>query len=159
MLAVVGQHFFGVFPAEFRRGSHDLVFGLPFQNMIDVIDTIRKTEALQPDRISFYSYAHVPWVKGVGQRGFDEKDLPKNGLKRALYEEGKKMLEKVGYKEVGMDHFAKKDDSLFEAMQKGSLHRNFMGYTIQKTDWLIGLGASAISDIGKAYAQNTKNTK
>ncbi|MAD96163.1 MAG: oxygen-independent coproporphyrinogen III oxidase [Flavobacteriaceae bacterium] len=139
--------------------SHDLVFGLPFQNIDDVVYTIRKTKELAPDRISFYSYAHVPWIKGVGQRGFEEKDLPKNGTKRALYEEGKWLLEKQGYKEVGMDHFALETDELYKSLEDGSLHRNFMGYTARKTQVMIGLGMSAISDSFNAFAQNVKTVK
>ena len=69
--------------------SHDLVFGLPKQTLQSVTDTIEKTSQLMPDRIAYYSYAHVPWIKGVGQRGFDETDLPKAEIKRALYEIGK----------------------------------------------------------------------
>lgn len=136
--------------------SHDLVFGLPFQTFESISDTICKTLTLNPDRIAFYSYAHVPWIKGNGQRGFSDEDLPNGPQKRKLYEYGKKLLEDNGYFEVGMDHFAKKSDPLFEAMEKGTLHRNFMGYTVQKTSMLIGLGVSAISDIGSAYAQNIK---
>lgn len=139
--------------------SHDLVFGLPFQKVDDITHTIRKTKELAPDRISFYSYAHVPWIKGVGQRGFDEKDLPKNEVKRALYEEGKTLLEREGYKEVGMDHFALEKDELFVALKQGRLHRNFMGYTARKTDLMIGLGMSAISDSFNAFAQNVKSVK
>lgn len=139
--------------------SHDLVFGLPFQDLSDVEFTIKKTKELKPDRISFYSYAHVPWIKGVGQRGFDENDLPKDEVKRALFEEGKKQLEDFGYKEVGMDHFALESDDLYQAQFKGKLHRNFMGYTAQKTQVMIGLGMSSISDSFNAFAQNVKSVK
>ncbi len=139
--------------------SHDLVFGLPHQTLENVLETIRKTKSVLPDRISFYSYAHVPWIKGVGQRGFDEGDLPKDEEKRRLYEEGKKLLEKVGYKEVGMDHFALESDSLYQSMQNRTMHRNFMGYTAQKTQVMIGLGMSAISDSWYAFAQNVKTVK
>jgi oxygen-independent coproporphyrinogen III oxidase len=111
--------------------SHDLVFGLPKQTIQDIEDTVSKTLQLMPDRISLYSYAHVPWVKGVGQRGYDENDLPKDGEKRALYEIAKSLLEKAGYIEVGMDHFALAHDSLAIAMNNKELHRNFMGYTTQ----------------------------
>lgn len=139
--------------------SHDLIFGLPHQNLEDVLNTIQRTKELLPDRISFYSYAHVPWVKGVGQRGFDEKDLPKDEVKRKLYEEGKILLEKVGYQEIGMDHFALKSDALYVAMTEGKLHRNFMGYTSQKTQLMIGLGMSSISDSWYGFAQNVKTVK
>ncbi|NVJ88997.1 MAG: oxygen-independent coproporphyrinogen III oxidase [Flavobacteriaceae bacterium] len=139
--------------------SHDLVFGLPHQTLKDVIYTIKKTKELSPDRISFYSYAHVPWVKGVGQRGFSETDLPANNEKRKLYEKGKEILTDLGYEEIGMDHFALKSDSLYKATKNKTLHRNFMGYTSSKTQLMIGLGMSAISDSWYAFAQNVKSVK
>ncbi len=139
--------------------SHDLIFGLPFQTKENVRHTINKTNELRPDRISFYSYAHVPWVKGVGQRGFNEADLPKNDEKRALYELGKKLFSEMGYIEIGMDHFALKTDSLFTATQEKTLHRNFMGYTANKTQLMVGLGMSSISDSWYAFAQNVKTVK
>lgn len=139
--------------------SHDLVFGLPFQTEDNIVETIQKTEELKPDRISFYSYAHVPWVKGVGQRGFNEEDLPKPHEKRALYERGKAMLSELGYHEIGMDHFALKTDSLYRADQEKTLHRNFMGYSSSKTQLMIGLGMSSISDSWYGFAQNVKTVK
>lgn len=139
--------------------SHDLIFGLPFQTKENVIHTINKTKELLPDRISFYSYAHVPWVKGVGQRGFNEDDLPKDDKKRELYEIGKILFAELGYEEIGMDHFALKTDSLYEAANTKTLHRNFMGYTANKTQLMIGLGMSAISDSWYAFAQNVKTVK
>jgi oxygen-independent coproporphyrinogen-3 oxidase len=139
--------------------SHDLVFGLPKQHVSDIEDTVAKTLLLMPDRISLYSYAHVPWVKGVGQRGFDENDLPKNEEKRALYEVAKTTLEKAGYLEVGMDHFALAHDSLAIALKNKQLHRNFMGYTTQNTSMMIGLGMSSISDSWFGFAQNEKTVE
>ncbi len=139
--------------------SHDLIFGLPFQKEDSIRDTIRKTISLKPDRIAFYSYAHVPWIKGVGQRGFDENDLPKESEKRRLYELGKQLFFDAGYIEIGMDHFALPTDSLAIAMNKKKLHRNFMGYTSGKTQLMIGLGMSAISDSWYAFAQNDKTIK
>ncbi|SEB74601.1 oxygen-independent coproporphyrinogen-3 oxidase [Tenacibaculum sp. MAR_2009_124] len=139
--------------------SHDLVFGLPFQSKENVIHTINKTKELQPDRISFYSYAHVPWVKGVGQRGFNEKDLPKNEEKRELYELGKQLFAEMGYAEIGMDHFALPTDTLYKAAENKTLHRNFMGYTANKTQLMIGLGMSSISDSWYGFAQNVKTVK
>lgn len=143
----------------FTSVSHDLIFGLPFQTKKNVIETINKTKRIQPDRISFYSYAHVPWVKGVGQRGFNDEDLPKDEEKRELYEIGKELFAELGYVEIGMDHFALKTDSLFIATQEKTLHRNFMGYTANKTQLMIGLGMSAISDSWYAFAQNVKTVK
>lgn len=140
----------------FTSISHDLVFGLPHQTLENVIDTINKTNQLAPDRLAFYSYAHVPWIKGTGQRGFSEADLPQNEVKRALYEAGKNLFSQLGYEEIGMDHFALKSDSLYQSLVNGKLHRNFMGYTANKTRLMIGLGMSAIGDSWYAFAQNEK---
>ena len=139
--------------------SHDLIFGLPHQTKENVIYTINKTKELQPDRISFYSYAHVPWVKGVGQRGFNDDDLPKDEEKRQLYEIGKELFAELGYEEIGMDHFALKTDSLYAATINKTLHRNFMGYTSSKTQLMVGLGMSSISDSWYGFAQNVKTVK
>ena len=136
--------------------GHDLIFGLPFQTLEDVLDTIAKTNSLQPDRLAFYSYAHVPWIKGNGQRGFKDEDLPKDTVKRELYEQGKLELLQRNYVEIGMDHFALKNDSMTQAFENGTLHRNFMGYTASKTEVMIGLGVSSISDSWNAFAQNEK---
>jgi oxygen-independent coproporphyrinogen-3 oxidase len=139
--------------------SHDLIFGLPHQTKESIIDTIAKTKELKPDRIAFYSYAHVPWIKGVGQRGYDEKDLPTADEKRVLYETGKQLLGELGYVEIGMDHFALPTDSMFKAMEAKSLHRNFMGYTAGKTELMVGLGMSSISDSWYSFAQNVKTVE
>ena len=139
--------------------SHDLVFGLPKQTLESVMDTIHKTKTLAPDRLAYYSYAHVPWIKGVGQRGYDENDLPKDEEKRELYEVGKKILGEMGYEEIGMDHFALKTDSLYQSMEQKKLHRNFMGYTASKTLLMVGLGMSSISDSWYSFAQNVKTVE
>ncbi|WP_395091060.1 oxygen-independent coproporphyrinogen III oxidase [Vaginella massiliensis] len=143
----------------FTSVSHDLVFGLPHQTLEGMIDTINKTKSLNPDRISFYSYAHVPWIKGVGQRGFGDEDLPSPELKRELYEEGKRLFEEMGYVEIGMDHFALPTDSMYQSMVAHTLHRNFMGYTSSKTQLMIGLGVSSISDSWYSFAQNEKTVE
>jgi len=137
--------------------SHDLIFGLPFQTEESIRNTIKNTIALKPDRIAYYSYAHVPWIKGVGQRGFEDSDLPKDDEKRHLYELGKQLFFDNGYVEIGMDHFALPSDSLHKAMEAKKLHRNFMGYTAGKTELMIGLGMSSISDSWYAFAQNEKD--
>lgn len=136
--------------------SHDLVFGLPFQSLYDALNTIEQTNSLLPDRLALYSYAHVPWIKGNGQRGFKDADVPKDEIKRQCYEEGKKKLLEHGYYEIGMDHFALKQDSMYQSFKAGSLHRNFMGYTASKTQVMIGLGISSISDSWYSFAQNVK---
>ncbi|QLG45956.1 oxygen-independent coproporphyrinogen III oxidase [Costertonia aggregata] len=137
--------------------GHDIIFGLPHQSLAHVEQTILKTKTLMPDRLAFYSYAHVPWLKGNGQRGYKDSDLPTANEKRKQYEVGKQLLAKVGYEEIGMDHFALKTDSLYKAMESGELHRNFMGYTASKTKLMIGLGVSSISDSWYSFAQNVKN--
>jgi len=136
--------------------GHDIIFGLPFQKEEHVRETILRTKELRPDRLAFYSYAHVPWLKGNGQRGYKDADLPTADEKRQQYETGKALLAQVGYHEIGMDHFALSSDSLYESMETGSLHRNFMGYTASKTQAMIGLGASSISDSWYGFAQNVK---
>ena len=136
--------------------GHDIIFGLPFQTLEHVKETILKTKELLPDRLAFYSYAHVPWIKGNGQRGFNDTDLPSAELKRNQYELGKELLAEVGYEEIGMDHFALTTDSLYQSMTNGDLHRNFMGYTASKTQAMIGLGVSSISDSWYGFAQNVK---
>ncbi|RYU95411.1 oxygen-independent coproporphyrinogen III oxidase [Emticicia agri] len=137
--------------------SHDLVYGLPFQNIEQFEKTIRKTIELAPDRLSLYSYAHVPWLKGNGQRGFDENNLPSATAKRELYELGRMIFEENNYTEIGMDHFARPTDALFKASKNGSLNRNFMGYTTTQSKCMLGLGVSAISDSWTALSQNTKS--
>lgn len=139
--------------------SFDLVYGLPHQTKESIEFTIEKVKELMPERIAFYSYAHVPWIKGNGQRGFDENDLPKSEEKRALYELGYELLLKAGYKEIGMDHFALEKDSMYKSLQKKELHRNFMGYTASKTQLMVGLGVSSISDSWYGFAQNVKTTE
>lgn len=138
--------------------NFDLIYGLPKQTLDGLENTLKLVRQLKPDRIAFYSYAHVPWIK-PGQRLFTENDLPGPELKSELYELGRAQFAAAGYHEIGMDHFALDTDSLFEAAQNGSLHRNFMGYTEQYTQLSIGLGASSISDTWFAFAQNEKNVE
>lgn len=137
--------------------GHDIIFGLPFQELEHVRTTIQNTKTLQPDRLAFYSYAHVPWIKGNGQRGFNDSDIPSAQLKREQYELGKTLLKEASYEDIGMDHFALQSDSLYTSMKTGKLHRNFMGYTASKTQLMIGLGVSAISDSWYGFAQNVKS--
>lgn len=138
--------------------NFDLIYGLPGQTVNGLTDTIKQVIDMRPDRIAFYSYAHVPWLK-PGQRHYTEKDLPLGDEKFALYQLGRHLLDTAGYKDVGMDHFALKSDSLFKAMAEQKLHRNFMGYTNTHTHLLIGLGVSSISDSWTAFAQNPKTVE
>lgn len=135
--------------------NFDLVYGLPYQTVESINDTITKIISLKPERIAFYSYAHVPWLK-PGQRKYSEKDLPADSYKRSLYETGKDLFLSANYDDIGMDHFALPDDALFDASKKGTLHRNFMGYTTNTTKLLVALGCSSISDSWDAFAQNIK---
>ena len=141
--------------AGFTSINYDLIYGLPLQTLRSVEQTVEAVRRLRPDRIAFYAYAHVPWVK-PGQRRFTELDLPSGDEKRALYERGREMLEEAGYREIGMDHFALETDSLWAAYQEGRLHRNFMGYISRLVSPLIGLGVSSIGDSWEMFAQNEK---
>jgi len=136
----------------------DIIYGLPLQTAASIRMTIERVRELRPERIAFYSYAHVPW-KSPAQRRYTEADLPQAAEKRALYELGRDLLLQAGYQEIGMDHFALPDDELYKAYQNGTLHRNFMGYTTQATELLIGLGASSISDTWNAFGQNIKEVE
>lgn len=140
----------------YKSVGYDLVYGLPHQTLPSIEATIASVMALSPDRIAFYGYAHVPWVKKA-QRGFTEEDLPTPPERRALYERGRDMLVAAGYREIGMDHFARPGDALAVAQDEGTLHRNFMGYTPRRVEPLIGLGVSSIGDAGTAFAQNDKD--
>lgn len=141
----------------FTSVGHDIIYGLPFQSVANVTETLQKTASIRPDRIAFYSYAHVPWIKGIGQRGFRESDLPAPDEKRHQYELGKRMLGEAGYVDIGMDHYALPTDGLYRAMRSGGLHRNFMGYTVSRTQLMIGLGVSSIGDSWYGFAQNVKS--
>jgi oxygen-independent coproporphyrinogen-3 oxidase len=139
----------------FESVNFDLIYGLPKQTLQSIVRTFEEVLELKPDRIAFYSYAHVPWTSR-GQRLFDENDLPSPEEKLQLYLKGKEILINAGYVDIGMDHFALTNDALYKAWVNGTLHRNFMGYTTQRTSFLLGLGVSSISDIGNVFAQNKK---
>ncbi len=138
--------------------NYDLIYGLPLQTLEGLVNTMNIVSGLRPDRIAFYSYAHVPWIK-PGQRRFTEDDLPDPEMKVKLHEIGRSLLTSYGYQEIGMDHFALPVDELLEAARSGNLHRNFMGYTQQHTQLLIGLGVSSISDSWYGFAQNVKTVE
>lgn len=138
--------------------NFDLVYGLPLQTVETMQHTIELVNTLRPERIAFYSYAHVPWMK-PGQRKFSERHLPADEEKRRLYELGKNRFLESGYEEIGMDHFALPGDALSQSMHDGSLHRNFMGYASHSTRLLVGLGTSSISDTWTAFGQNEKTVE
>jgi oxygen-independent coproporphyrinogen III oxidase len=135
--------------------NYDLIYGLAKQTASTMKETVDLTLKLRPDRIALYSFALVPWIKPA-QRLFKDEDLPKAAEKRELYELSRKMLLQGGYVEVGMDHFALPTDSLAKAMKNHQLHRNFMGYTDQRTAVMLGLGVSSISETPDSFHQNEK---
>lgn len=135
--------------------NFDLIYGLAKQTPESIRETAEATVRLRPDRIALYSFALVPWIKPA-QRLFKDEDLPKAAEKRELYEIARGILLKAGYVEVGMDHFALPTDNLSLAMNEKRLHRNFMGYTDQRTDVLLGLGVSSISETPYSFHQNEK---
>ena len=139
----------------FESVNYDLIYGLPFQTVNSIEQTVAAVLKLRPDRIAFYGYAHVPWVK-PGQRHFTDNDVPVGPAKRQLYECGRELLLAGGYREIGMDHFALETDSLWQTAITGKLHRNFMGYTSRFVTPLIGLGVSSISDSWDMFVQNEK---
>ncbi len=131
----------------------DLVYGLPKQTAASLEATLADVARLDPHRISAFSYAHVPWVK-KHQRLLDESSLPDMRDKVRQYLQIDAGLHAIGYVGIGMDHFAKPGDGLALAAAKGTLRRNFMGYTDMPNDRLIGLGASSISELDQGLAQN-----
>ncbi|MDG0815304.1 oxygen-independent coproporphyrinogen III oxidase [Bdellovibrio svalbardensis] len=135
--------------------NFDLIYGLAKQTAESIRETAELTVKLRPDRIALYSFALVPWIKPQ-QRLFKDEDLPKATEKRELYEIARGILLKAGYIEVGMDHFALATDNLSIALKEKRLHRNFMGYTDQRTDVLLGLGVSSISETPYSFHQNEK---
>lgn len=138
--------------------NFDLIYGLPQQNEGNIHRNLDWVARLKPDRIAFYSYAHVPGV-APSQRAYNEDDLPKGQAKWNLYQAGAEGFLRMGYKEIGMDHFALPEDALAVSAAKHQLHRNFMGYTPHHTKLVIALGASSISDAWSGFVQNEKKLK
>ena len=135
--------------------NFDLIYGLPKQDLEMMRETVLKTIELRPERIALYSFALVPWIKPQ-QRLFKDEDLPVGAEKRELYELSYELLTEAGYREIGMDHFALPEDELSKSMDEGKLHRNFMGYAELRTDVLLGLGVSSISETPTCFHQNEK---
>ncbi|MES3039074.1 MAG: oxygen-independent coproporphyrinogen III oxidase [Bdellovibrionota bacterium] len=139
----------------FTSVNFDLIYGLAKQTPESMKRTTELTVELRPDRIALYSFALVPWIKPQ-QRLFKDEDLPVAAEKRKLYEIAREILLEAGYVEVGMDHFALPTDGLAKAITNKTLHRNFMGYTDVRTDVLLGLGVSSISETPWSFHQNEK---
>lgn len=134
----------------------DLIYGLPFQSLQSFTKTLEKAMLLNPDRLAIFNYAHVPWLK-KNMRKFDENTLPSPDVKLEILEFCEKFLTQNGYKMIGMDHFAKEEDELFKALENGTLHRNFQGYTTKGGADLIGIGLTSIGEGQSHYAQNFKD--
>ncbi|MGA7553701.1 MAG: oxygen-independent coproporphyrinogen III oxidase [Candidatus Acidiferrales bacterium] len=138
----------------FESLNVDLIYGLPHQTAESFKDTIDRTLTLVPDRVAMFSYAHVPWLKK--QQGSFQMYLPEGMEKFRIFRAGLERFLDAGYLYIGMDHFALPGDELAIAQQNRTLHRNFQGYTTKAGADLYGMGVSAISSIGEAYAQNRR---
>jgi oxygen-independent coproporphyrinogen-3 oxidase len=138
----------------FESLNVDLIYGLPYQTAESFRATIDQTLTLAPDRVAMFSYAHVPWLKK--QQGSFATHLPEGREKFRIFRAGLERFLEAGYLYIGMDHFARPGDELATAQQDRTLHRNFQGYTTKAGADLYGMGVSAISSIGDAYAQNRR---
>ena len=136
----------------------DLIYGLPYQTLETFKETLRLSLTLNPDRFAVFNYAHVPWLKKT-MRKIDETTLPLPDEKLHIMQYTIDFLTENGYKMIGMDHFAKPEDELFKAIEKGELHRNFQGYTTKGGADLVGVGLTSIGEGSDYYAQNFKDMK
>jgi oxygen-independent coproporphyrinogen III oxidase len=143
----------GLRAAGVRSVNFDLIYGLPHQTVTSVIETAETAIAMKPDRFAVFGYAHVPSFK-KHQRLIDENALGDATERHAQAEAIAETLVRAGYRRIGLDHFALPDDGLTIAAAKGTLHRNFQGYTTDSCETLIGFGASAIGRFRHGYVQN-----
>ena len=141
---------------QFRSLNIDLIYGLPRQTPDSFARTVDEVIALQPDRLSIFNYAHLP-ERFMPQRRINENELPSPTHKLEMLQRSIEQLTRAGYRYIGMDHFALPDDELAVAQEDGTLQRNFQGYTTHGHCDLIGLGVSAISQIGDLYSQNSSD--
>lgn len=141
---------------QYRSVNFDLIYGLPYQTVESVSETIDQVIQLSPDRISLFNYAHLP-QRFKSQGLLPEEALPPAEEKLQILCAASNQLAEAGYVYIGMDHFAKPSDELALAQAEGTLHRNFQGYTTFKDADLVGLGVSSISLINNIYCQNTKS--
>nr|WP_319947177.1 oxygen-independent coproporphyrinogen III oxidase [uncultured Shimia sp.] len=135
----------------------DILFGLPHQSQARITESVQKLLSLSPDRVALYGYAHVPWM-AKRQQMIPSDALPTPQERLALFETARKLFLWDNYAEIGIDHFATKEDGLAIAQANGTLRRNFQGYTDDTSDVLIGVGASSISRFPQGYAQNAPAT-
>ena len=139
--------------AGIGRLNFDLMYGLPLQTVADVVRSAGLAADLRPGRIALFGYAHVPWMK-THQRMIDEADLPNAAARFEQAEAAAEALTERGYRQIGLDHFARDEDDLAAAQRVGRLRRNFQGYTADSAAVLLGFGASAIGSFENAYVQN-----
>ncbi|WP_435257565.1 oxygen-independent coproporphyrinogen III oxidase [Thioclava sp. FR2] len=140
-----------------RSLNADILYGLPHQTTERIADSVQKLLSLSPDRVALYGYAHVPWMSRRQQLiPSDAMPTPEERLK--LFETASQLFEWDGYRAIGIDHFARPDDGLAVAQAKGTLRRNFQGYTDDTAPVLVGLGASSISRFPQGFAQNAPST-
>ena len=140
---------------HFRSLSFDLIYGLPHQDRYTMRETLRQVNSLRPDRIACYNYAHLP-QRFSSQRAIDRLTLPQPEEKLLLQQMISHTLQDAGYIHIGMDHYVLPGDELALALNEGRLQRNFQGYSLHMADDLLGLGVSAISQIGDFYLQNER---
>ena len=140
----------------FRSVNVDLIYGLPNQTPEGFARTLDTVADMRPDRVAVYGYAHMPHLFKP-QKQIDASLLPDGETRLALLQLAIEKLTAAGYLYIGMDHFALPDDELALAQARGSLHRNFMGYTTHADSDLVGLGVSAISHIGDSFSQNPRD--
>jgi oxygen-independent coproporphyrinogen-3 oxidase len=139
----------------FRSVNVDLIYGLPYQEPARFEHTLEQVLTLRPERVAVYSFAFVPWIK-PHMNHIPADALPSPETKLALLAQAIDAFTRAGYRSIGMDHFALPEDDLARAMSDGTLHRNFMGYTVQSAHDMVALGISGIGDVQGAFAQNVK---
>jgi len=151
----------GVVEAARARGARsvnlDLLYGLPHQTADSVAATVEQALSLDPDRIALFGYAHVPWMR-KHQTMIDDAALPDIVGRFGQSSRAAEIIAAHGYQVIGIDHFAKPDDTMAVAHREGRLRRNFQGYTVDDLDTLIGFGASSIGKLAQGYVQNSTAT-
>ena len=141
----------------FTGTNIDLVYGLPLQTVKSFNETLERAIKLDTDRIVTFSYAHVPSIIHR-QKVLENIGFPDSNEKAQMYEDSFQKLTDAGYISIGMDHYSKPEDDFAIALSEKKLHRNFQGYcTRATTGQVYGFGASSISQLDSAYAQNIKN--
>jgi len=136
-----------------ERVNVDLMYGLPYQTVAGIKTNVDTVLEMQPDRVSLFGYAHVPWMK-THQKRIPDDALPGRDERHDMMMEAAHGLMSQGYRWIGLDHFAREDDAMTRALDSGELHRNFQGYTTDPCPALIGLGASSIGSLPQGYIQN-----